>query len=125
MQKRTFYCCKKILFPADRGNSKAQLVEGGNHEWQFKFDVTGRVPETVEGLAGNYVAYNLYAVVERDWLSKDLSATKTVRVIRTLSRPALNSAPIPQVRGSRAAFSSTAFSHLLLSMCLTFTADEN
>ncbi len=56
----------------------------GNHEFPFEFTLKGDTPETVEGLKENYIKYSLIATADRARLAKDLVATQSLRVIRTL-----------------------------------------
>ncbi|KAJ4376400.1 hypothetical protein N0V83_001683 [Neocucurbitaria cava] len=53
--------------------------------------------QSVEGLPTNWVVYNLKASVDRGYMSKQLSATSHIRVIRTLGRDMLESMPMEQI----------------------------
>jgi hypothetical protein len=53
--------------------------------------------QSVEGLPTNWVVYNLKATVDRGYMSKQLSATSHIRVIRTLGRDLLESMPTEQI----------------------------
>ena len=53
--------------------------------------------QSVEGLPTNWVVYSLKAHVDRGYMSKQLSATAHIRVIRTLGRDMLESMPMEQI----------------------------
>lgn len=59
-------------------------VTAGNNEFPFQFSLPGDVSETVEGLPGNFIIYELKAVVERGIMAKDIEARRRLRIIRTL-----------------------------------------
>ncbi|OCK84655.1 hypothetical protein K432DRAFT_413882 [Lepidopterella palustris CBS 459.81] len=95
--KRTFMKQELNLFPADGLKNKAHKINPGVHEWSFKFQMPGNVDESVEGLVGNYIFYNLNAVVDRGYISKQLCATKHIRVVRTLGQDLMESVPMEQI----------------------------
>jgi hypothetical protein len=55
------------------------------------------VEESVEGLPTNYIVYTLKATVDRGYITKPLTATSHIRVIRTLGRDLLDSVPMEQI----------------------------
>lgn len=69
----------------------------GVHEWNFKFTLRGSLPESVEGLAGSYIVYNLHATMDRGMMAKTLYADKHLRIIRTLASEILSDAAMEQV----------------------------
>jgi hypothetical protein len=85
------------LFPADGKVNKAHKINAGRHEWDFKFTFPGNTEESVEGLGTNWIVYNLSASVERGYISKQLTASSHIRVIRTLGRDLMESMPMEQV----------------------------
>lgn len=88
---------EKQFIPAPGAPPTTHRIAPGRHEWRFEFMLDPKLPESVEGLAGNYVVYNLSAEIDRGYMSKSLSATKHVRVIRTLSRDMTETVPFPYV----------------------------
>lgn len=69
----------------------------GVHEWYFKFTLRGSLPESVEGLAGSYIVYNLHATMDRGMMAKTLYADKHLRIVRTLASEILSDAAMEQV----------------------------
>ena len=98
VSKRTFVKQELNLFPADGLKNKAHKINPGVHKWPFRFQIPSDTDESVEGLVGNYIFYNLNATVDRGYISKQISATKHVRVVRTLGQDSMESLPMEQVR---------------------------
>lgn len=99
-QKTNFLVDTLTLFPvscSDKVSSKAHKINAGYHEWDFKFKMPSNLDQSVEGLPTNWVVYNLKATVDRGYMSKQLSASSHIRVIRTLGRDMLESMPMEQV----------------------------
>jgi hypothetical protein len=99
-QKTNFLVDTLTLFPvscSDKTSSKAHKINAGYHEWDFKFKMPSNLDQSVEGLPTNWVVYNLKATVDRGYMSKQLSASSHIRVIRTLGRDMLESMPMEQV----------------------------
>lgn len=99
-QKTNFLVDTITLFPVactDKASSKAHKINAGYHEWDFKFKMPSNLDQSVEGLPTNWVVYNLKATVDRGYMSKQLSASSHIRVIRTLGRDMLESMPMEQV----------------------------
>ena len=90
---------EKVLYPAEgQGiSSVAHKIAPGNHEWRFNFHMDSHLPESVEGLPGSHIVYGLTAEIDRGYMSKNLVATKHVRVIRTLGRDLTDTVPMPYV----------------------------
>lgn len=88
-----------VLYPAEgQGiSSVAHKIAPGNHEWRFSFYMNSHLPESVEGLPGSYIVYGLTAEIDRGYMSKNLVASKHVRVIRTLGRDLTDTVPMPYV----------------------------
>ncbi|KAK8244996.1 carbon catabolite repression protein cred [Phyllosticta capitalensis] len=87
----------KYLYPADGGSKKIVHTMGpGVHEWNFRFTLKGNLPESVEGLAGSYIIYNLHATLDRGMMAKCLYADKHLRVVRTLANEILSEAAMEQ-----------------------------
>lgn len=76
---------------------KSHKINAGHHEWDFKFTLPGDTDESVEGLATNWIVYDLQATVDRGYMSKQLMAISHIRVIRTLSRDLTETQPMEQV----------------------------
>jgi len=91
----------KQFIPAVGAPSTTHRIAPGRHEWRFEFTLDPKLPESVEGLAGNYVVYNLSAEIDRGYMSKSLLATKHLRVIRTLSRDMSETVPFPYVSNNQ------------------------
>jgi hypothetical protein len=72
-------------------------IAPGKHEWRFKFILDPTLPESVEGLDGSFIVYDLTAEIDRGYMSKTLLATKHARIIRTLSRDLTDTVPLPYV----------------------------
>ena len=53
--------------------------------------------ESAEGLPTNWIVYTLKASVDRGYMSKPLTASSHIRVIRTLGRDLLDSVPMEQI----------------------------
>ena len=85
------------LFPTDGTKNKAHKINAGYHEWDFKFPIPGNTEESVEGIATNWIVYNLTATMDRGYISKQLNATHHIRIIRTLGRDLLETVPMEQV----------------------------
>ncbi|KAF1912007.1 carbon catabolite repression protein cred [Ampelomyces quisqualis] len=86
------------LFPGDSGTkNKAHKISAGYHEWDFVFKMPSNLDQSVEGLPTNWVVYNLKATVDRGYMSKQLSTTSHIRVIRTLGRDSLETMPMEQI----------------------------
>ncbi|RII12598.1 hypothetical protein CUC08_Gglean004715 [Alternaria sp. MG1] len=97
-QKTNFLVEELHLFPVDIGSkTKAHKLNAGYHEWDFKFKMPANLDQSVEGLPTNWVVYSLKAHVDRGYMSKQLSATAHIRVIRTLGRDMLESMPMEQI----------------------------
>lgn len=77
--------------------STIHRIAPGRHEWRFAFVLDPSLPESIEGLSGNHIVYNLSAEIDRGYMSKSLLATKHLRVIRTLSRDMTETVPFPYV----------------------------
>ncbi|KAH7119674.1 carbon catabolite repression protein cred [Dendryphion nanum] len=85
------------LFPADGNKNKAHKINAGSHEWDFKFPIPGNADESVEGIATNWIVYTLSATVDRGYMSKALTTTHHIRIIRTLGRDLLETMPMEQI----------------------------
>ncbi|EAT79385.1 hypothetical protein HBH56_100910 [Parastagonospora nodorum] len=85
------------LFPHDASKHKAHKINAGYHEWDFSFKMPNNLDQSVEGLPTNWIVYNLKATVDRGYMSKQLSATSHIRVIRTLGRDLLETMPMEQI----------------------------
>lgn len=85
------------LFPVDSSKNKAHKINAGYHEWDFSFNMPANLDQSVEGLPTNWVVYNLKATVDRGYMSKALSASSHIRVIRTLGRDLLETMPMEQI----------------------------
>ncbi|XPS72976.1 hypothetical protein M3J09_005131 [Ascochyta lentis] len=98
-QKTNFLVDNLTLFPVSCSdkNAKAHKINAGYHEWDFKFRMPSNLDQSVEGLPTNWVVYNLKATVDRGYMSKQLSASSHIRVIRTLGRDMLESMPMEQI----------------------------
>lgn len=97
-QKTTFLTEDLNLFPIDGSNkNKSHKINAGYHEWNFSFKIPSNMDQSVEGLPTNWVVYNLKAHVDRGYMSKQLSATAHIRVIRTLGRDLLETQPMEQI----------------------------
>ena len=91
---------EQVFFPSPGVPSSTHKLAPGPHEWRFSFELSPHLPESVEGLQGNYIIYNLTAEIDRGIMSKSLIATKHVRIIRTLNRDIAESVPFPYVCSS-------------------------
>jgi hypothetical protein len=84
------------LYPAEGAStSTAHKIAPGCHQWRFTFKLEPAIPESVEGLPGSFVVYDLKAEIDRGWGSKNLLAEKHVRVVRTLGRDMSETVPLP------------------------------
>ena len=96
-EKGTLLSNEQQCFPAPGAPATTHRIAPGKHEWRFKFMLDPCLPESIEGLHGNFVVYDLTAEIDRGYMSKALGATKHVRVIRTLSRDMMETVPFPYV----------------------------
>lgn len=96
-QKTKFLEEDVMLFPHDGSVKQAHRIGPGHHEWTFKFTLNGDLPESVEGLLGSHIIYNLTASVDRGYLTKDLSTTKHIRVVRTLGQDMQDAVSLEQI----------------------------
>ncbi|KAJ4299085.1 hypothetical protein N0V90_004329 [Kalmusia sp. IMI 367209] len=96
-QKQNFLLENLSLFPVDGSKNKAHKINAGVHEWEFKFKMPSTLDESIEGLPTNWVVYSLKATVDRGYMSKPLSASSHIRVIRTLGRDLMESVPMEQI----------------------------
>ncbi|KAF1981985.1 hypothetical protein K402DRAFT_424955 [Aulographum hederae CBS 113979] len=97
VQKKTFYHDENIMFPTDPTSSTVHKVGAGRHEWRFSFQLPQAMPESVEGLPGSYIVYDLTATVDRGYMTKDLNARKRIRVIRTLGSDSADNLTLEQI----------------------------
>jgi hypothetical protein len=95
--KTNFFIEKLCLFPIDNCKNKAHKLNAGYHEWDFSFKMPSNLDQSIEGLPSNWVVYNLTATVDRGYISKQLSATSHIRIIRTLGRDLLETMPMEQI----------------------------
>ncbi|KAE7996965.1 hypothetical protein FH972_001641 [Carpinus fangiana] len=65
-------------------DAEGRTLKPGNYEFPFQFEMPGDISESIEGLTGNFITYDLKAVIDRGVLAKDLIARKHLRIIRTL-----------------------------------------
>lgn len=97
-QKSNFLVQDVHLFPVEGTNkNKSHKICAGYHEWAFAFKMPSHIDQSVEGLPTNWVVYNLKAHVDRGYMSKHLSASSHIRVIRTLGRDMLETQPMEQI----------------------------
>jgi len=69
-----------------------KMIQPGNHQFRFSFPLAGDTPESIEGMTGNHIVYDLKATAERGFATKDIVARKHLRIIRTLGPDAMESA---------------------------------
>ncbi|ODV63915.1 arrestin C-terminal domain-containing protein ASCRUDRAFT_73657 [Ascoidea rubescens DSM 1968] len=70
-------------------NNTSFFLEKGNYEFPFSFVLPGTIPESVLGLKNAVLYYKIQSTLHKGKLSKDISATKHLRVIRTLTPDSL------------------------------------
>ena len=68
---------------AQDGHGRGTIAKG-NHNFPFEFSLPGSISESVEGIAGSFIVYDMKAVADRGIMAKDLVCRKHIRVIRTL-----------------------------------------
>jgi arrestin-related trafficking adapter 4/5/7 len=88
---------EQTFIPAPGEPVTTHRIAPGRHEWRFSFVLDPSLPESVEGLSGNFVVYNLAAELDRGYMSKNILARKHVRIVRTLSRDMTETVPFPYV----------------------------
>lgn len=86
-----------FLPSVDGSRNRTHKINAGYHEWDFKFTLPGNSEESVEGLGTNWIVYDLHATLDRGYISKQLTATSHIRVIRTLGRDSMESMPYEQI----------------------------
>ncbi|KAF2123549.1 hypothetical protein P153DRAFT_303627 [Dothidotthia symphoricarpi CBS 119687] len=96
-QKTNIHIDNITLFPIGDSKNKAHKINAGRHEWDFSFKMPSSLDQSVEGLPTNWVVYNLKATVDRGYMTKQLSATSHIRVIRTLGQDLMESMPMEQI----------------------------
>jgi hypothetical protein len=90
-----------MLYPTEGQSSNVtHKIAPGKHEWRFKFLLDPSIPESIEGLPGSFVVYDLKAEIDRGYMSKNLLCDKHVRVVRTLGRDMTETVPMPYVRST-------------------------
>lgn len=67
----------------------AHVLVLGNYEFPFSAILPGTMPESVEGLPGASVTYKLHSTLERGKFHAAMSASKHVRVVRTMTTDAV------------------------------------
>lgn len=72
----------------DPGKSKTETLQPDNYEFPFDLVLEGSLPESVEGLMDNWIAYRFKAEIGRKF-TKDIVVRKPLRIIRTLDSSAL------------------------------------
>jgi arrestin-related trafficking adapter 4/5/7 len=72
----------------DPGKSKTETLQPDNYEFPFDLVLEGSLPESVEGLLENWIAYRFKAEIGRKY-TKDIVIRKPLRIIRTLDSSAL------------------------------------
>ena len=95
--KGTILSEERVLYPTDSQSNASHKIAPGSHEWRFSFQMGSHLPESVEGLSGNYIVYDLTAEIDRGYMSKNLVATKHLRVVRTFGRDLTDTVPMPYV----------------------------
>ncbi|KAL4787705.1 hypothetical protein BJX76DRAFT_285754 [Aspergillus varians] len=85
-RERVFY--EKTWGFRDAGKGKTEILPAGNYEYPFDVILEGSMPESVEGLADNYVTYRFKAEIGRKY-AKDIIMRRPLRIIRTLESNAL------------------------------------
>jgi hypothetical protein len=96
-QKTRFLHETQNFLPTADGRNRAHKINAGYHEWDFKFTLPGNTEESVEGLGTNWIVYDLHATIDRGYITKQLTATSHIRVIRTLGRDIMETIPYEQV----------------------------
>ncbi|KAF2098268.1 hypothetical protein NA57DRAFT_26386, partial [Rhizodiscina lignyota] len=98
VDKKTFLTEDSALFPPDASMaSTSHKINPGVHKWPFKFKLPTTLPESVEGMSGSYIIYNLNATVDRGYMTRALTATKRIRLVRTLGVDSLDSINLEQI----------------------------
>jgi arrestin-related trafficking adapter 4/5/7 len=69
-------------FGVNDKNKNGELPTG-NHEFPFSLVIPGNMAESVEGLDDSWIVYRMKATIERGRLSKNISARKHLRIVRT------------------------------------------
>lgn len=96
--KKWFYRDELNISLAEGNRKQSIRVGEGVREWNFKFEVPAHLDESVEGLPGTFIVYDLHATVDRGLKGKKIKAMKHIRVIRTLGTDTMDMGPIEQVR---------------------------
>jgi len=80
------------------GVGQTHRIGPGAHQWRFSINLPGDLPESIEGLDHSYIVYNLTAVLQKGYMTKDTATKKHIRIIRAMGRDALESIIFEQVR---------------------------
>jgi len=75
----------------DNDGRPIKTIPPGNHIYNFSFPLAGDTPESIEGMQGNFIVYDIAARLERGFATKDLTNKKHLRIIRTLGPDAMES----------------------------------
>ncbi|KAL8797802.1 MAG: hypothetical protein Q9195_000154 [Heterodermia aff. obscurata] len=67
------------------------VLETGNHEWDFELRFPGNSLESIEGFSEGWIIYRMKGTIERGFMQKDEITRKNVRVVRTLDPADLGS----------------------------------
>ncbi|KAF2194038.1 hypothetical protein K469DRAFT_709530 [Zopfia rhizophila CBS 207.26] len=97
LSKTVFLRHDLSIFSTDGSRNKSHKINAGVHEWDFKFPMSSAMDESFEGISTNWIIYDLSATVDRGYLSKQLTASRHIRVIRTLSRDLEDTVPMEQI----------------------------
>ncbi|MBE7181817.1 MAG: hypothetical protein INR71_11535 [Terriglobus roseus] len=98
VEKKTFLDEMCSLFAPGGVSTSTHRIKPGVHKWPFNFVLPQTLPESVEGMYGSYIVYNLHVSIDRGWSTRALTATKRVRIVRTLGADSIESINLEQVR---------------------------
>lgn len=95
--KKWFYRDELNIAPTEGNRNRSLKIAEGATEWNFRFEIPGDLDESVEGLPGTFIVYDLHATIDRGLKGKNIKAMKHVRIIRTLGTDAMDIGPMEQV----------------------------
>lgn len=75
----------------DERGRPLKVIPPGNHTFPFSFPLAGDTPESIEGMQGNFIVYDISAKLERGFATKDLTNKKHLRIVRTIGPDAMES----------------------------------
>lgn len=75
---------KEVELKDPTTGASVKRIASGIVEYPYSFELPGDISESIEGLIGQFVEYNLKAYADRPLLAAKLEAKRHLRIVRTL-----------------------------------------